>query len=121
MLKEWSLVESPRMLKRYSSDEFCGDTTASYRGRPRAECMVLFRHRLCDRDDWTCQLCGGALGCDIHLDHIVPKSKGGEFTWLNLRATCAHCNCSRGNGDRQEMLDARLEHYLRAVGYSGGV
>lgn len=113
MLKEWSLIESPRALKRYPSTEFCGDTSLSYRGRSRQLCMALFRHRLCERDGWKCQICQEPLGCDIHLDHVIPKSQGGEFTWDNLRATHAHCNCARGNGEK----DARLDYYLNTLGY----
>lgn len=110
-LKEWSLIDSPRALRRWPAAEFCGDVSQSYRGRPRQDCLALFRHRLCQRDNWTCQICGEALGADIHLDHVVPKSHGGEFTWDNLRATHSHCNCSRGNGDREAELTARLEYY----------
>ena len=28
----------------------------------------------------------------MNVDHIVPKSHGGKFTWLNLVATCRTCN-----------------------------
>lgn len=49
------------------------------------------------RDKSTCYLCG--LRCkphEIHLDHVMPISKGGEHTADNLRVTCAPCNIRKG-------------------------
>lgn len=45
-----------------------------------------------------CGLCGMPLsvrGTDV--DHIVPVSRGGKSSRLNLRLTCARCNRKRGN------------------------
>jgi len=45
------------------------------------------------RDDCTCYLCAGR--CDpeeIHLDHIVPLSRGGAHEPSNLAVACARCN-----------------------------
>ena len=46
------------------------------------------------RDDHTCQYCGAPA---TTVDHIVPKSKGGGFTWTNLVAACSPCNVRKGN------------------------
>ena len=48
------------------------------------------------RDRHRCQYCGS----DRHLtlDHVVPRSRGGEDTWDNLVTSCAPCN--RKKGDR---------------------
>ena len=48
----------------------------------------------------TCGICGDILpGCewDVHIDHKVPLSKGGTDDPINLQATCARCNLSKGN------------------------
>ena len=34
---------------------------------------------------------------DLDVDHIVPRSLGGENTADNLVVACAPCNCGRGN------------------------
>ncbi len=31
----------------------------------------------------------------IHLDHIIPLSKGWAHSIYNLQRTCQHCNCSK--------------------------
>ncbi len=59
------------------------------------------RLRVLDRDGFRCVLCGRSpaieRGVVLHLDHIVPFSKGGRTTFENLRTLCASCNQGRGN------------------------
>jgi 5-methylcytosine-specific restriction endonuclease McrA len=50
-----------------------------------------------DRDDATCYLCG--LSCwphEIHIDHVVPVSRGGDDHPSNLRVACRTCNMRKG-------------------------
>lgn len=44
-----------------------------------------------------CQYCG-AKHAD-HVDHIVPRSKGGEDILANYILACARCNLRKGNGE----------------------
>jgi hypothetical protein len=48
------------------------------------------------RDEDTCQYCG-KRSRELTLDHIVPRSKGGQSTWENLVACCRACNGRKGN------------------------
>ena len=48
------------------------------------------------RDDETCQYCG-KRGRDLTLDHIIPRSRGGQSTWENLVASCKSCNGKKGS------------------------
>ena len=48
------------------------------------------------RDDESCQYCG-KRGRDLTLDHIIPRSRGGQSTWENLVACCRACNGRKGN------------------------
>jgi 5-methylcytosine-specific restriction endonuclease McrA len=48
------------------------------------------------RDDETCQYCG-KHSRDLTLDHIIPRSRGGQSTWENLVASCKACNGKKGN------------------------
>lgn len=59
---------------------------------------LYFRSRIWERDAGTCQLCGEpAEYFDMHLDHIQPRSLGGEDTWSNLQIAHGACNESKGN------------------------
>ena len=54
------------------------------------------------RDGNKCRLCG--VECNdglhnIHFDHIIPWSKGGETTLDNLQILCSDCNLAKGNID----------------------
>lgn len=52
------------------------------------------------RDGNKCRLCG--VECNdglhnIHFDHIIPWSKGGETVLENLQVLCSDCNLAKGN------------------------
>jgi hypothetical protein len=53
------------------------------------------------RDGFTCQSCGASptkeRGVELHVDHIVPWSKGGETEKSNLQTKCEKCNLGKGN------------------------
>jgi len=48
------------------------------------------------RDEETCQYCG-KRSRELTLDHIIPRSRGGQSTWENLVACCKGCNGRKGN------------------------
>ncbi len=50
------------------------------------------------RDQHLCLYCGKPNE-DRHLtrDHVVPISKGGEDTWMNVVSACRRCNQFKGN------------------------
>jgi len=48
------------------------------------------------RDEETCQYCG-KRSRELTLDHIIPRSRGGQSTWDNLVACCKACNGKKGN------------------------
>src|SRR5436309_2889904 len=48
------------------------------------------------RDDEMCQYCG-KRSRELTLDHIIPRSRGGQSTWENLVACCKACNGKKGN------------------------
>ena len=54
------------------------------------------------RDGNKCRICGvecsGGLH-NIHFDHIIPWSKGGETVLENLQVLCSSCNEAKGNMD----------------------
>ncbi len=65
------------------------------------------------RDDETCQYCG-KHSRDLTLDHVVPRSRGGQSTWENLVASCKVCNGKKGNHLLKE-VNMRLQRQPRAL------
>jgi len=54
------------------------------------------------RDNCICRMCGASpakdAGVTLHVDHVVPWSKGGPTTLDNLQTLCSACNI--GKNDR---------------------
>ena len=45
------------------------------------------------RDSFTCQYCRVTFKSkDLTLDHVIPKSKGGDTSWDNIVSACGPCN-----------------------------
>jgi 5-methylcytosine-specific restriction endonuclease McrA len=63
---------------------------------PRAVQRKISRRALFARDGWRCVYCGTSSG-RLTLDHVVPRSKGGESIWENVVTACAPCNLRKGD------------------------
>lgn len=63
----------------------------------------LSRKNILLRDHNTCQYCSRALSpAELTLDHVIPKSRGGNSNWDNLVACCKRCNNRKGNALPEE-------------------
>lgn len=50
------------------------------------------------RDLYRCQYCYNKFSTsELTLDHVIPKSRGGEKNWLNIVTACEKCNQKKGN------------------------
>ena len=57
--------------------------------------ISLSRKNVLIRDNHSCTYCGAKE--NLTIDHIVPASKGGEWSWTNLTTACAKCNNRKGD------------------------
>jgi 5-methylcytosine-specific restriction endonuclease McrA len=62
----------------------------------RAVQKKISRRVLFARDGWRCAYCGERNG-RLTLDHVVPRSRGGNSAWDNVVTSCAPCNLRKGN------------------------
>jgi 5-methylcytosine-specific restriction endonuclease McrA len=70
---------------------------------------ALSRKNILLRDRNTCQYCGEIFAPgDMTLDHVIPRSRGGDSTWENLVACCHACNRRKGNRMLDEIDDMIL-------------
>lgn len=62
---------------------------------------LRLRWHVLQRDRFTCCACGASpaltIGVELHVDHIIPWSKGGETTLGNLQTLCSVCNLGKSN------------------------
>jgi 5-methylcytosine-specific restriction endonuclease McrA len=63
---------------------------------PRAIKRRISRRALFARDGWRCVYCGSTAS-RLTLDHVLPRSRGGESSWENVVTACSPCNLRKGD------------------------
>lgn len=60
------------------------------------EINLRLRYKVLTRDNYKCCICGASPASNpsvqLHVDHIIPWSKGGETVEENLQTLCSDCN-----------------------------
>ncbi len=55
------------------------------------------RRNIFARDNNQCQYCGRKFPTsELSLDHVTPRSQGGQSTWDNIVCACVNCNVRKG-------------------------
>jgi hypothetical protein len=91
----------------------------------RKKMTAKLRFQMLARDNYTCQLCGASPDPNednkvtLHVDHILPISKGGKTHPNNLTTLCQTCNSGKSNDVypglfRPEYFTPPEEAYYRA-------
>jgi len=101
----WVNSDSPEQNQQnVEAERETADSTiqrASAKRRTRREISERQRFRILVRDGFRCRACGASpltqRGIELHVDHILPWSKGGETTDDNLQTKCKQCNLGKGN------------------------
>jgi len=58
---------------------------------------VAFNKKNILRRDATPASTANRRGERLTVDHVVPRSRGGETSWVNVVAACLRCNLRKGN------------------------
>jgi 5-methylcytosine-specific restriction endonuclease McrA len=53
------------------------------------------RNLIYKRDGHKCQYCGSTRR--LTIDHVIPRSRGGQDTWENMVVACSTCNTKKGD------------------------
>lgn len=71
------------------------------RKRTTRNINLRLRFTILQRDNFSCNKCGRSPAKDpnvvLHVDHIIPWSKGGETEIENLETLCKNCNLGKSN------------------------
>ncbi len=107
--EEW-LEHTPETLKDHDWIQTASRSVASpqivcfkkYGERP-PRTLNFTRPNVYKRDESRCQYCGDKLTADeLTLDHVIPRSKGGQLTWENAVAACKECNSAKADKTPKE-------------------
>lgn len=71
---------------------------------------AMSRRAIFVRDEHRCQYCGEFADT---IDHVFPRSRGGEHTWENVAAACKPCNLTKRDRTPDE-AQMRLARPCRA-------
>lgn len=78
-------VAVPKIIRLFSYDRLPKQT------------VKLNRRNIYARDRNTCQYCGDRFPTsELTLDHVVPRTLGGDNSWQNLVCACVKCNSRKG-------------------------
>ena len=77
------------------------ETSESKMDKRSRDINLRLRFRVMQRDNFRCCICGASPAKDpnveLHIDHIIPWSKGGETTIDNLQTLCSKCNLGKSD------------------------
>lgn len=83
----------------YKSEERSEELRRRFIESERAKMSDSLRYKVLRRDDFKCKICGATAddGVKLHVDHIIPVSKGGKTELSNLQTLCERCNMGKSN------------------------
>ena len=81
------------------------------------------RREIWKRDNYKCQYCGIKCQDDLTLDHVIPRSLGGETSWVNCVLACSSCNSQKADRvpvgyESHGTLAVRLKGHKNWIGES---
>ena len=84
-------IQVPRVIRLLSYDRLPRHT------------VKFNRRNIFARDNSQCQYCGKRVATvELTLDHVVPRSRGGQSTWENIVCACLDCNIRKGGRTPKE-------------------
>jgi len=84
-------IQVPRVIRLLSYD------------RLPKQAIRFNRRNIFARDGNRCQYCGRKFPTsELSLDHVTPRSRGGETSWENIVCSCVKCNVRKGGRTPQE-------------------
>lgn len=79
--------------------------SASLLAQQKIRVMPAIRWQVFQRDQWKCVSCGrdSHNNAILHVDHIIPRSRGGTDSLMNYQTLCDVCNLGKGNRDNTDL------------------
>jgi 5-methylcytosine-specific restriction endonuclease McrA len=95
VLGKADVLEHQRFSVRSQHEEFVLPSVLRLTRRVRIprKPVQFSRANIYRRDGFQCQYCGQRFAPGLlTFDHVIPRSRGGDTSWLNIVASCQSCN-----------------------------
>ncbi len=78
---------------------------AAQAAEAKVRVMPALRWQVFQRDKWKCVACGRNShdGAILHVDHIIPRSRGGLDSLENFQTLCDVCNIGKSNRNATDL------------------
>ena len=94
-----------------------GDAIWSHRSLSDGYVSGSVRYEVFKRAKHRCELCGAhETQVALHIDHIIPRSKGGSDDVSNFQALCVACNTSKRDRDNTDFREVLSSYDRREAG-----
>jgi len=91
-----------------------GDGIWGHRGIADGYVPGSVRYEVLKRAKHRCELCGAHEDqAALHVDHIVPRAKGGSDDLSNFQALCVTCNTNKRDRDDTDFRDVLASYGIR--------
>lgn len=98
--EEIKIASKNNFIQKKSEQQLLVKQTAT-KSEDKHSISLGLRYKVLDRDRFCCVKCGRSpaleMNIRLHVDHIIPFSKGGKTVENNLQTTCSDCNLGKGN------------------------
>ncbi len=85
-----------------------------YLVKPKYKALKFSKLNVHHRDEFTCLYCGKKQARPkLTIDHVIPRSRGGETSWFNCASACKPCNTKKGNKTLKEANMALIKEPTR--------
>lgn len=97
--EHYNIETVPKQYEYLQQQQAYQNSDEAMRKKQRALMTDKLRYKILKRDGFKCVLCGRTVedGVKLHIDHIIPVSKGGKTVPENLRTLCENCNWGKGD------------------------
>jgi hypothetical protein len=115
IISTWSDIE---FLFQKEIIKFPATLRLKYFVKKRYTQLIFSRKSVFKRDRYCCQYCGKYLKSgQITMDHVIPKSAGGQSTFSNCVTSCYGCNSKKGNKTPEQAEMTLLTYPTIPLGY----
>jgi hypothetical protein len=96
---DWDFDDLRQGLRSAQALRVRQSSAEALRARERSLMTPALRVDILRRDGFRCRMCGASAdeGSTLHVDHILPVSRGGRTLPENLQALCQSCNLGKSN------------------------